>query len=125
MIILKLKLLLIFVLLFIFHLLKKDILYYNINYCSIKKKNSNNLNAWNKGNYIDLGANNGDSVLWFFNLIIKNRKNSVLYPKINITIKKNFNTYIFEANLYLCGDIQNVTNYILRHSNLPCYSKLL
>lgn len=73
---------------------------------------------WNSGNYIDLGGNNGDSVLWFYNLDMKNLTKKPLYPERKTNITKNFNTFIFEANPFLCEKIYKTVEYVKINTQL-------
>lgn len=90
--------------------------------CQIKnKKKKKVVDLWNSGNYIDLGANSGDSLLWFYNLNMPNIKYTVPYPNISFNIYKNFNTYIFEANPFLCQKIYEVVKYIKKVTKLVSF----
>lgn len=89
------------------------------NKCKVNnlKKSINNI-VWKRGNYIDLGANSGNSVIWFYNIRMPDLKYTVLYPRILVNITNNFNTYIFEANPFLCNKIYSVVEYIKRKTKL-------
>lgn len=87
--------------------------------CNIRRKNRiQSEYMWNVGNFIDLGANNGDSLVWFYNLHMPFLKYFVPYPKLESNITKNFNTFIFEANPYLCDKISKTVDFIKQHTEL-------
>lgn len=87
--------------------------------CRIRRRNKIKSNSmWNNGNFVDLGANNGDSVIWFYNLHMKNLKYFVPYPRRTTNITKNFNTFIFEANPNLCNIIEKTVEFVKQNTKL-------
>lgn len=87
--------------------------------CKIRRETKyRNYQMWNKGNFIDLGANNGDSLIWFYNLYMKGLKYFVPYPRRTTNITKNFNTYIFEGNPNLCDKIKRTVEFIKHNTEL-------